>query len=86
MPKIGKDPKHPVSRMSAMERSELAQHYNEFHALIVRMGTAYYKSKHRCEKCPLRGFLPKRGAMALLRSAPGGRGRGKAGKKTTFDK
>ncbi|MBZ5526184.1 MAG: endonuclease III domain-containing protein [Acidobacteriia bacterium] len=65
VPKTGKDPRHPVSRMSAMERSELAQHYNEFHALIVRVGTAYCRSKPRCEECPLQRFLPKRGVRHI---------------------
>ena len=32
--------------------------YNEYHALIVRVGKEYcLKSKPRCEACPLRGFL-----------------------------
>lgn len=32
--------------------------YNEYHALIVRVGKDYcLKSKPRCEGCPLRGFL-----------------------------
>lgn len=32
--------------------------YNEYHALIVRVGKDYcLKSKPRCESCPLRGFL-----------------------------
>ena len=57
----GKDPRHPVSRMSAMERSGLAQHYNEFHALIVRAGSEYCRSKPRCEGCPLEPFLTKKG-------------------------
>jgi endonuclease-3 related protein len=61
VPKAGKDPRHPVSRMSAMERTELAQHYNEFHALIVRVGSEFCKSKARCEGCPLEKFLPKKG-------------------------
>ena len=52
------EPRHPVSRMSRMTRSDLAQHYNEFHALIVRAGSQYCRSTPKCEECPLREFLP----------------------------
>lgn len=54
----GNDPRHPVSRMSRMRRTELAQHYNELHALIVRAGNLYCRSTPRCEGCPLQKFLP----------------------------
>jgi len=54
---LGSDPRHPVSRMSRMSRSELAQHYNELHALIVRTGNVYCRSTARCEGCPLHQFL-----------------------------
>ncbi|HEX7288053.1 MAG TPA: endonuclease III domain-containing protein [Candidatus Angelobacter sp.] len=54
----GSDPRHPVSRMSRMSRSELAQHYNELHALIVRVGNQYCRKIAKCEECPLREFLP----------------------------
>ncbi|HLW51737.1 MAG TPA: endonuclease III domain-containing protein [Candidatus Angelobacter sp.] len=55
----GNDPRHPVSRMSRRgSRSELAQHYNELHALIVRVGNQYCRSTAKCEECPLREFLP----------------------------
>ena len=50
-------PRHPVSRMSRMPRSELAQHYNELHALIVRVGNQYCRSTPKCEECPLKSFL-----------------------------
>jgi endonuclease III related protein len=53
----GSDPRHPVSRMSRMSRSELAQHYNELHALIVRVGNQYCRKTAKCEECPLREFL-----------------------------
>ena len=53
----GSDPRHPVSRMSRMSRSELAQHYNELHALIVRAGNLYCRSTPKCEGCPLEIFL-----------------------------
>src|SRR5437588_6296066 len=57
--KHGAEPRHPVSRMSAAQRSLLAQHYNEFHALIVRTGNEFCRSLPRCEDCPLRQFLPR---------------------------
>ena len=53
----GSDPRHPVSRMSNSARSELAQHYNELHALIVRVGNHYCRAKPICEGCPLQPFL-----------------------------
>ncbi len=55
----GSEPRHPVSRMSRASRSELAQHYNEMHALIVRVGNQYCRSTPKCEECPLREFLPQ---------------------------
>jgi len=51
------DPRHPVSRMSSSARTELAQHYNELHALIVRVGNHYCRAKRICEGCPLQSFL-----------------------------
>jgi endonuclease-3 related protein len=54
----GADPRHPVSRMSRARRTELAQHYNELHALIVRAGNLYCRSTPNCEGCPLQKFLP----------------------------
>jgi endonuclease III related protein len=51
------DPRHPVSRMSSSARSSLAQHYNELHALIVRVGNHYCRAKPNCEGCPLQSFL-----------------------------
>jgi endonuclease-3 related protein len=54
----GSDPRHPVSRMSSARRTELAQHYNEFHALIVRAGNLYCRSTPNCQGCPLQKFLP----------------------------
>jgi endonuclease-3 related protein len=54
----GSEPRHPVSRMSSAPRAELARHYNELHALIVRAGNQYCRSTPKCEECPLRQFLP----------------------------
>lgn len=33
--------------------------YNEFHALIVAVGSRFCKTKPRCEQCPLRPMLPR---------------------------
>jgi endonuclease-3 related protein len=54
---VGSDPRHPISRMSSSARSQLAQHYNELHALIVRVGNHYCRTKPICEGCPLQTFL-----------------------------
>lgn len=58
VPQVGADPRHPISRMSRAARSELAQHYNELHALIVRIGNQYCRATPNCEGCPLKIFLP----------------------------
>jgi len=39
-------------------RGQLAQHYNEFHALIVRIGNQHCRATPNCEGCPLKIFLP----------------------------
>jgi endonuclease-3 related protein len=54
----GADPRHPSSRMSRAARTELAQHYNELHALIVRIGNQFCRATPNCEGCPLKIFLP----------------------------
>ena len=54
----GADPRHKVSRMSRAPRGDLAQHYNELHALIVRVGTQFCRTTPNCEGCPLKTFLP----------------------------
>ena len=56
----GAEPRHPVSRMSAMQRSHIAQHYNEFHALIVKTGNELCRSTPRCDLCPLQRFLNRK--------------------------
>ena len=65
----GSDPRHPVSRMSSSARTELAQHYNELHALIVRVGNHYCRAKPICEGCPLQTFL-KNATGATTHGAP----------------
>ncbi|HEY1271463.1 MAG TPA: hypothetical protein VGF08_05740 [Terriglobales bacterium] len=63
---------HPPSVMSETPRSPLVQIYNEMHGLIVAVGKQYCrKQEARCEKCPLREFLPGQGVPgpAAVRSA-----------------
>ena len=54
----GRQPRHPVSRMSRQTRPPLARHYNEFHALIVRTGNQHCRKTPNCTGCPLEQFLP----------------------------
>jgi len=56
---FGVKPRHKSSRMSRASRSALAQHYNEFHALIVRAGNQSCRTVPQCEGCPLKIFLPQ---------------------------
>ncbi|HET9837486.1 MAG TPA: endonuclease III domain-containing protein [Candidatus Angelobacter sp.] len=65
----GADPRHPVSRMSRAARTELAQHYNELHALIVRIGNQFCRATPDCASCPLKRFLPALDS-ATVRTAP----------------
>jgi len=37
--------------------------YNDFHAQIVAVGNEFCRAKPRCEDCPLRDFLPKKGVL-----------------------
>ena len=69
VPNLGTDPRHGVSRMSSAARSVRAQHYNELHALIVRVGNHYCRTKPNCEGCPLQSFL-KTPAGATAQGAP----------------
>lgn len=49
---------HPPSPVSATKRSDLAQRYNEMHALIVGAGKRYCaKREPQCRHCPLQCFL-----------------------------
>jgi endonuclease-3 related protein len=38
--------------------------FNEFHALVVRVGKEYCRSKPRCDGCPLQPLLPVTGPCA----------------------
>jgi endonuclease III related protein len=46
---------------SSLERDP--QLYNEFHALLVRVGNEYCGKTPRCEACPLRELLPEDGPL-----------------------
>jgi endonuclease-3 related protein len=51
---------HAPSAASRMERSPLAQSYNEFHALIVQTAKHFcVKGEPKCEHCPLKKLLPR---------------------------
>ncbi|QGJ69575.1 DNA-3-methyladenine glycosylase III [Planctomycetales bacterium 10988] len=43
------------------EISPEPQVYNEYHALLVRLGNARCRSRPKCEGCPLESYLPKGG-------------------------
>lgn len=50
---------HDPSAVSATYRTELAQRYNEFHALLVQVGKHHcLKKAPKCTNCPLSCFLP----------------------------
>ena len=40
--------------------------YNEYHALIVRVGQAYCQSTPQCEACPLKDWLPASGPQRYI--------------------
>ena len=40
--------------------SELAEHYNEFHAQLVQVGKDFCGTAAKCERCPLQPLLPIR--------------------------
>ncbi len=61
----GSEPMHPPSRMSRAPRSELAQHFNELHGLIVRTGKDFCGTRAACAGCPLERFLPARTMIGL---------------------
>ncbi len=53
----GSIPRHAVSRMSSAPRNDLAQHYNDLHALIVRVGNQHCRTRANCEGCPLQHLI-----------------------------
>ena len=50
---------------SFIPATDLADHYNEFHALIVHLGKHHCGKTAKCERCPLQPLLPKMGAAAI---------------------
>ena len=40
-------------------------HYNEYHALLVRVGHEFCKPRPKCEACPLKAFLPAGGPVGV---------------------
>jgi endonuclease III related protein len=44
-------------------RAALAEHYNEFHALMVQVGKLHCGRTPRCEGCPLAHDLPRRSPL-----------------------
>ena len=52
------------AEMQQLFHSQLAEdveRFNEYHALIVRIGKDYCRSRPRCEGCPLQPLLPEAG-------------------------
>ena len=44
-----------------MQRSRLAQVYNEMHGYFVQLGKHYcYRTHPDCPRCPLQEFLPEK--------------------------
>ena len=59
---------HEPSRASSMERSELAQVFNEMHGLIVGVGKNYCTNRApKCDICPLGPMLSVRARTRLKR-------------------
>ena len=48
-----------IEALKENKAETLAQHYNEFHALIVTVGKTHCGPKPKCEECPLARHLPK---------------------------
>lgn len=48
-----------ISRLFTDNLPDDVQLYNEYHALIVRLGKEYCNTKPRCTGCPLEHLLPK---------------------------
>jgi endonuclease-3 related protein len=62
---IGFDaPYHQVQDYFAAQLDQDAELYNEYHALLVRVGHLHCRRLPRCESCPLKEWLPPRGALS----------------------
>jgi endonuclease-3 related protein len=48
---------------SCYSNNELADHFNEFHALLVQVGKHHCGKIARCEACPLHSLLPANGLV-----------------------
>lgn len=57
---------------SRFPRRELADHYNEFHALIVQVGKDRCGRVAQCEGCPLQSLLPAGASQSQPKDAPAG--------------
>jgi len=56
---------HRIQEYAQDELPQDVRMYNEFHALLVRVGKDFCrKSKPKCEECPLREMLPSGGPLA----------------------
>jgi endonuclease-3 related protein len=61
LPQKAKYPEIQTLAIEALKGNKpqtLAQHYNEFHALVVVLGKNHCGPKPKCERCPLAKFLP----------------------------
>jgi endonuclease-3 related protein len=58
------EPGAPYERVRLLFQAALprrADLFNEYHALLVRVGKEHCRPRPRCEGCPLRAFLPGTG-------------------------
>jgi endonuclease-3 related protein len=54
---IGEEAGYDELQELAMDHvAKQVEHYNEFHALLVRVGKDFCKPKPQCEQCPLKGL------------------------------
>jgi endonuclease-3 related protein len=49
---------------SCYSNKDLADHFNEFHALVVQVGKKHCGTVAKCEGCPLQPLLPARGRLS----------------------
>lgn len=54
---------HQMQEMFHTELPDDVAMFNEYHALIVRVGKEHCKTKPNCDECPLRGLLPSSGPL-----------------------
>lgn len=54
---------HEMQERFHYELAEDVQLYNEYHALIVRVGKEHCKPKPKCDGCPLQCMLPESGPL-----------------------